>query len=1069
MTVPPSPALSSSPMLPAVKLLLHGGEDRSLGGPTLRVPRTAIELRALGFNARAQHYMRGDEIAEDLVHLFNVWPPHSALQALQALKHAGKRAVFSPIYLDFSELPLWDGSSAKFETPEARQRYLHGRGRLFEIVPGYHAMVREMLDLADHVICLSSAERSALAAIGADLSDARCTLIHNPVDATAWQGGDPALFREAHTISGAYILCTGRIEPRKNQLRLAQAIRGLPLRLVLAGHVGDPAYAAQTRAAGAGQVIFAGRLDPAMLRAALAGARAFVLPSWAEGASLAALEAAAAGVPMLLSDRSSEREYFGDLTQYCPADSAEGLRAALDALLSDSGAVTRAAQLRAHVEARLDWHSHARATAAVYEKALDTAPRQAPRRAAPPAPPPDTILLDLTALTRPDTLPPHLHDCTHALATALLASPVAGVPTIRPVFWSAARQGFLDLPQPYLAPAQIARYAACAAADSACVPVAPSEGCALLVLGGVHGAESAHLRAIETVKIQTKAHLVALVEDVGPCLRPDLFSASQAADYVARLHQLADMADLLLAPSAETAAALRRFLAPAEAEIAALPFPALPAASEAEPPQALRVALGGAPFALLPGPLCARSNADLAIRLWARRLTEPESMPDLHLVIAGGVAPGGEPLADRIARDPRLRGRVHVAGRDRATRDWLWRNARLVLCLSESEAWDWPVTEARAHAVPCLVADIPQLATKDVQMPGLIALDPDDLPAWHSQITAFSAHNARQAAQMPVTSAWNDCASDLVAHLRTARPVRLSRPLHAGAFAAAGLEAAPLVMGFDANWHAPEHGLRRMAARRARFKLHADADLRRSATLLLHLHLHLPQDHPRAPLRLSCGAHVLMDAPICGASLPRDLLLALPADAIDSDGAVTLDLDFPSAQGLGVVTARFLDPARNNPLAGLQDPAFWSDGAQRLGVDFVTPAHCARVAPGLARAIGWGVGGRLPRLDFQLPLLPKAATRLLSATLRPVATAKAPSGARIFLNGHLLHEGQWHDDQPVTLDLPITPEMLNIGPAVMTVVPLSLCTPADLGLGDTTEIAGLGLLDLTLEPGIQRS
>ena len=52
-------------------------------------------------------------------------------------------------------------------------------------------------------------------------------------------------------------------------------------------------------------------------------AAAHALPSWAEGAALANLEAAAAGCPIVVSDRSSEFEYFGDLATYCdPADPA---------------------------------------------------------------------------------------------------------------------------------------------------------------------------------------------------------------------------------------------------------------------------------------------------------------------------------------------------------------------------------------------------------------------------------------------------------------------------------------------------------------------------------------------------------------------------------------------------------------------------------------------------------------------------------------------------------------------------------------------------------------------------
>jgi len=373
------------PPAPAVRLLLHGSEDTTLGGPSVRVPRSAEALRRIGQPAQASNFRDAAEIAEDMVHLFNVWPPESALEALRALKAAGKRVVFSPIYLDFSQMPLWEplqqpGLAASDRATLRRQ--LHRRGAHHEILPGFHAMIREMLALADHVILLSETERSALAQIGAAAPPERTSLVHNPVDAGIWQDADPALFRAAHLPAGAgdYLACIGRVEPRKNQLTLARALHGLPLHLALIGHAADAAYAERIRAELGPRLIRPGRLEPGgeMLRSALAGARAFVLPSWAEGASLAALEAAAAGVPLVLSDSSSEREYFGDLARYCDPGDPDSLRAAITATLTDRDAPARAAELRAHVARNLDWHSYATATARAYCQAASAPAVAAP-------------------------------------------------------------------------------------------------------------------------------------------------------------------------------------------------------------------------------------------------------------------------------------------------------------------------------------------------------------------------------------------------------------------------------------------------------------------------------------------------------------------------------------------------------------------------------------------------------------------------------------------------------------------------------------------------------------------
>lgn len=164
------------------------------------------------------------------------------------------------------------------------------------------------------------------------------TVIGNGVDAArfaaARRAGAGEAWRARH---GRYVLAVGGIEPRKGTLDLVEAMASVDAPLLIAG--GDTLfdyrdYRAEVfaRAAALGvEPVLLGPVADDELPGLVAGAAAFAFPSTKEGFGLAAMEALAAGVPLVARDLPVLREVFGPAALFATdaAGLADALRGAL--------------------------------------------------------------------------------------------------------------------------------------------------------------------------------------------------------------------------------------------------------------------------------------------------------------------------------------------------------------------------------------------------------------------------------------------------------------------------------------------------------------------------------------------------------------------------------------------------------------------------------------------------------------------------------------------------------------------------------------------------------------------
>jgi glycosyltransferase involved in cell wall biosynthesis len=140
--------------------------------------------------------------------------------------------------------------------------------------------------------------------------------------------------------AGGYALAAGRLTPEKGFADVVDACAAAGLALVVAGD-GPELPALRARAAGA-DVRFAGRVHPDELAALRAGAAVAVVPSrYAEILPLAALEAMAAGLPVVAARAGGLAEAVPEEGLYAPGD-VTALAGRLRALWGDAAAGERA-------------------------------------------------------------------------------------------------------------------------------------------------------------------------------------------------------------------------------------------------------------------------------------------------------------------------------------------------------------------------------------------------------------------------------------------------------------------------------------------------------------------------------------------------------------------------------------------------------------------------------------------------------------------------------------------------------------------------------------------------------
>jgi len=338
-----------------MKVLMLGkiGLLEAKGGDRIQVENTASELKKLGVEVDIKTDLNFKPWEYDLIHIFQLdWTPETYFYAKKAKKFKIP-LVLSPIHHDVREVQKFDNdfvfdfrriSKLFFKDQFRRDTFKNIYRSFFDprkikptfysVFHGFKNMQREVLEMSDAVLVQTVLEAEDLKRTF-DVDFEWCKVLNGVGKAFI----DPKPFKNPFDFKD-YIMCVGRIEPRKNQLNVIKGVEkfreatGLDVKLVLIGKASPSKHFEYNllidRLLKKNKWIK--RIDNSINYSDLPSyyhfAKVCVSASWFETTGLTSLEALYCGTNTVASGPRA-KEYLGGYASFCKPDDTDSIKEAI--------------------------------------------------------------------------------------------------------------------------------------------------------------------------------------------------------------------------------------------------------------------------------------------------------------------------------------------------------------------------------------------------------------------------------------------------------------------------------------------------------------------------------------------------------------------------------------------------------------------------------------------------------------------------------------------------------------------------------------------------------------------
>lgn len=371
-------------MLGRIGLLESGGGDR------IQVENTAAELRRLGADVDIKTDLNFDPSSYDIIHVFQLdWTPETYFYAKKA-KRFKKPLVLSPIHHDVEEVKKFDDqfvfdfrriSKILFGDQFQRDTFKNVYKSLFDwrmikptitsVFKGFKNMQREVLEETDMVLVQTVKEAEDLKRTFE--VEFKWEKVLNGVGRAYIEAKE---FEKVFKFDN-YIICVGRVEPRKNQISVVEAVRrlreetSLDIHLVLVGKMSVIKHFEYNQLM---KEIFkkynwvhhVNGVPYNDLPSYYHYAKVCVSASWFETTGLTSLEALYCGTNAVACGLRA-KEYLGGYASFCSPDNIDSIKNAIKKEYFAPRPV-----IDEKIREEYTWENAAKRTLEVYKKVLET-------------------------------------------------------------------------------------------------------------------------------------------------------------------------------------------------------------------------------------------------------------------------------------------------------------------------------------------------------------------------------------------------------------------------------------------------------------------------------------------------------------------------------------------------------------------------------------------------------------------------------------------------------------------------------------------------------------------------